>query len=422
MKVLWLSSTSGLYKKKETRSLYNGCGWIDSLQRVVDGLPDFELGVAFLSKEGEGKDRQGETTYYSIPQKKEKGLKKLFYYYRGYKKVRRQEYVSEVQSIIEDFKPDIIHLFGIENQLATILGNTSIPVVVHLQGILTPYDNAFFPPGFNMDVFKWPMTTREWIFRNGFGFAHRIIHVRSMREKELFKRVQYAMGRTSWDREMLQLFAPEAKYFHVDEILREPFYANAGRWRCPEKGTFRIVSTLSQTVYKGLDLVLKVAKYLSTYTNLEFEWQVIGLPSNSPMIRFFERRTKIISKDVHVKYIGVRTSEELTKDLLESNVYVHPSYIDNSPNSVCEAQILGLPVVATAVGGVPSLVEDGETGFLVPSNGLYEMAAALLRLANDQSLADRIGKSASERACVRHCQQNVAKALFSAYKKVKDNL
>lgn len=417
MKVLWLSPTSTFYRRKSNNSYYGG-GWIDSLQRVVEGLPDFELGVAFLSKEGEGKDRQGETTYYSIPQKKEKGLKKLFYYYRGYKKVRRQEYVSEVQSIIEDFKPDIIHLFGIENQLATILGNTSIPVVVHLQGILTPCYNAFFPPGFNMDVFKWPMTTREWIFRNGFGFAHRIIHVRSKREKELFKHVRYAMGRTSWDKEMLQLFAPEAKYFHVDEILREPFYANAGRWRCPEKGTFRIVSTLSQTVYKGLDLVLKVAKYLSTYTNLEFEWQVIGLPSNSPMIRFFERRTKIKSKDVHVKYIGVRTSEELTKDLLESNVYVHPSYIDNSPNSVCEAQILGLPVVATAVGGVPSLVEDGETGFLVPSNGLYEMAAALLRLAGDQGLDCMIGEKAFETSCKRHNKQQVVQDLMVVYKSI----
>ena len=417
MRVLWLSPNSTFYHRKSNNSYYGG-GWIDSLQRVVEGLPDFELGVAFLSKEGEGKDRQGGTTYYSIPQKKEKGLKKLFYYYRGYKKVRRQEYVSEVQSIIEDFKPDIIHLFGIENQLATILGNTSIPVVVHLQGILTPCDNAFFPPGFNMDVFKWPMTTREWIFRNGFGFAHRIIHVRSMREKELFKHVRYAMGRTSWDREMLQLFAPEAKYFHVDEILREPFYANAGRWRCPEKGTFRIVSTLSQTVYKGLDLVLKVAKYLSTYTNLEFEWQVIGLSSNSPMIRFFERRTKIKSKDVHVKYIGVRTSEELTKDLLESNVYVHPSYIDNSPNSVCEAQILGLPVVATAVGGVSTLVENGVTGFLVPSNGLYEMAAALLRLAGDQGLDCMIGKKAFETSCKRHDKQQVVQDLMVVYKSI----
>ena len=417
MRVLWLSPNSTFYHRKSNNSYYGG-GWIDSLQRVVDGLPDIELGVAFLSKEGEGKDRQGETTYYSIPQKKEKGLKKLFYYYRGYKKVRRQEYVSEVQSIIEDFKPDIIHLFGIENQLATILGNTSIPVVVHLQGILTPCYNAYFPPGFNMDVFKWPMTTREWIFRNGFGFAHRIIHVRSMREKELFKHVRYAMGRTSWDREMLQLFAPEAKYFHVDEILREPFYANAGRWRCPEKGTFRIVSTLSQTVYKGLDLVLKVAKYLSTYTNLEFDWQVIGLPSNSPMISFFERRTKIKSKDVHVIYIGVRTSEELTKDLLESNVYVHPSYIDNSPNSVCEAQILGLPVVATAVGGVSTLVENGVTGFLVPSNGLYEMAAALLRLAGDQGLDCMIGKKAFETSCKRHDKQQVVQDLMVVYKSI----
>lgn len=61
-----------------------------------------------------------------------------------------------------------------ENQLATILGKTKIPIVVHLQGLLAPYDNAFFPVDFNKNSFIWPFSKNEWLIRNGYIFAKNI--------------------------------------------------------------------------------------------------------------------------------------------------------------------------------------------------------------------------------------------------------
>lgn len=67
-------------------------------------------------------------------------------------------------------------------------------------------------------------------------------------------------------------------------------------------------------------------------------------------------------------------SDKLVELLLESDLYVHTAYIDNSPNAICEAQYLGMPIIATYVGGVPSLIEQGKDGVLIPANDPFMLA------------------------------------------------
>lgn len=288
-------------------------------------------------------------------------------------------------------------------------------MVVHLQGLLAPYDNAFFPIGFNKKSFVLPFSVNEWILRNGYIFAKNSMHVRGEWEKELFKRVNYTMGRTQWDYQVSQLLAPQSCYFTVNEVLRNEFYDAAGKWERPSGEKFTIVSTLSNTIYKGLDLVLKTAQLLSTQTNINFEWKVVGISPQTDIVRFFERELKIIGSQVNVSYEGVMNAGELCHLLLQSHVYVHPSYIDNSPNSVCEAQLLGIPVIGTNVGGVSSLIANGETGLLVPANAPYELAYLLKRLCHDVQETKRLGVNGALAAKVRHNREQIVADLMNAY-------
>ena len=300
-----------------------------------------------------------------------------------------------------------------ENQLATILGKTKIPIVVHLQGLLAPYDNAFFPVDFNKNSFIWPFSKNEWLIRNGYIFAKKYIHVRGNRERDLFKRVGYVMGRTDWDYEVSQLLAPDSQYFHVDEVMRPCFYEKAGEWKKKHKNKLIITSTISQTIYKGLDLILKAAALLEEETDVDFEWQVVGVAPNSKYVRFFEK--SICMKTSRVKYLGVLNAEQLRDTLLDSDVYVHPSYIDNSPNSVCEAQLLGMPVIVTAVGGVPSLVEHKVSGLIVPANAPYELAYWLKYISENPNMAENIGHNATTIAQKRHDREEITKQLLLTY-------
>lgn len=415
MKVLWLSTTPGLYDCKG--SGYNGIGWISSVQSLIQQEGCVELALAFLTSKVE--DKEGiisGTRYYPIFSKAPSVFDKLKKYYGGYKNIDDDAYVPQILKIISDFNPDIIQLFGMENSMATILGKTEIPIVVHLQGLLAPYDNAFFPIDFNKNSFMWPFSKREWFVRNGYIYAKKSIHVRGERERLLFKKVDYVMGRTDWDFEVSRLLAPQSRYFHVDEVMRSCFYNHAGEWISKNRDKIIITSTISQTIYKGLDLIIKAASLLEHETNLDFEWQVVGVSLNSSYTRFFEEKIKM--KSSKVRYMGVLSAEQLCDTLLDSDIYVHPSYIDNSPNSVCEAQLLGLPVVATGVGGITSLIEHESSGVLVPANAPYELAYWIKYIAENTCKAEDLGRNSAKVALRRHDRKEIVKQLLFVYSSI----
>lgn len=416
IRVLWLSVTSGFYEKNT--SSYNGGGWVDSLLQQIENIEDVELGFAFLTSTSKNVKKQGRITYYPIYAPVLTGLRKLYNYYGGYKKNQSTVKLEDIQNVIKDFHPDVIHLFGIENKMAEILGNTSVPVVAHLQGLLAPSDNAFWPSEFNKADFLWPFSINEWILRNGYIFAKNSLHVRAKHERELFGRVEHVMGRTAWDKICTTLMAPRAHYYHVDEILRPVFYEHTGKWKNEALSQIKIISTVSNTIYKGLDTILKTAKQLKEFGTIPFEWRVAGINHEDKIVRFFERKLKIKSSDVNVTYLGVLSAEELCKEELEASVYVHPSYIDNSPNSLCEAQLLGVPCVSTHVGGTSSLINHEKDGILVPANAPYELAYYIREIATSKEWPEKLSRGGVMTASARHNKEKIVKDLMECYRSV----
>ena len=100
---------------------------------------------------------------------------------------------------------------------------------------------------------------------------------------------------------------------------------------------------------------------------------------------------------------------------MKSTVYVHPSYIDNSPNSICEAQLQGIPVIACNVGGVSSLIEHGKSGILVPANDPTLAASHIYSLYLDQNKNLKLGQKAKEIASVRHNRGRIVDELINTY-------
>ena len=87
--------------------------------------------------------------------------------------------------------------------------------------------------------------------------------------------------------------------------------------------------------------------------------------------------------------------------LRASDVFVLSSRVEGNPLSVMEAMAAGLPVVSTAVGGVPELVRDGETGLLVPSEDAGALARAVQALMDDPARRRAMGAAARQDAVSR---------------------
>ncbi len=406
---------AALYDASKTGG-YGGIGWIGALfeQLKINNNTSIELGVLFNSSQ-KVKDCIDGVTYYAIPSKKPQGIKKWMYYLRNYKKLSHLDYFDEISEIINDFKPDIIHLWGVENTLSSVCHYKKIPVIVHLQGLLCQCYETYYPYKMNEYSFKYDIfSKREWIFNNGINFLGNEMQVRAEIEKKHMADVPAVMGRTEWDERYAKFCNPNIKYFHVDEALRSEFY-NSPTWDKNRGNKFIVYSTISETIYKGLDVVLKAADILKSYNYFDFEWRIAGINPNSEFVKEFEKIVGIKCSNVNVKLLGKQSPEQLINGLLESDLYVHPSYIDNSPNSLCEAQYLGVPCCSTNVGGVSSLLQNNVSGRLFSANAPFDMAIAVKDCYDHEDQWRQFADNGMKKAHERHNPENIIKQLMKVY-------
>jgi glycosyltransferase involved in cell wall biosynthesis len=119
-----------------------------------------------------------------------------------------------------------------------------------------------------------------------------------------------------------------------------------------------------------------------------------------------------------VEFLGYLDASAMVRELCRAHVFAISSYIENSPNSLCEAMQVGLPCVASYAGGIPSLVEQGRTGLLFPTGDTPLLAEAIMRIFRDDDLACRLSVAARDAASERHAPQRVLSQLLNAYKNV----
>jgi len=193
-------------------------------------------------------------------------------------------------------------------------------------------------------------------------------------------------------------------------MLRYEFYSSEV-WECSPNNVFQIISTISSPLYKGMDMVLKTAKILKEFGDIKFEWKIIGITQASVQ----EKLVGIRGNDVNVKYLGVKTANEILSLEMDSHLYFHPSYIDNSPNSVCEAQMIGMPVMAVNVGGVSSILDYGRMGWLLPSNEPDMAASLIVELSKKRDILVQKSKFTRLKARKRHQKDAIINSLMDGY-------
>lgn len=412
MRILWFCNSSSNYERDDKHT-YNGGGWINSLETEMSKQDNIELAVSFLGQSDSFKTTLHGVTYYPISfmpySCKAKLLCKFRYKNFEYEREEWYKFTDPMLKVINDFKPDIIEIFGTELPFSLIGKETKIPVIVHIQGLLNPYWLTFF---YNKLSF-FSYICSDCNLKHQYKRYKEVVGFRrsAWREREEAKCVNHFIGRTEWSRRVIKALNPKATYHYGGEILRSVFYQSKDRL-IPD--TLTIISTLSQPMYKGFDLVLYTAKLLCDSYCIDFKWKVFG----NVKPRLAESVTGISHKDVNVELAGVISAERLSDEMSKATLYVHTSYIENSPNSICEAQMVGLSVVATNVGGVSSLIDDGSTGFLVPAHDPYQLAYMIVQIYENKQLNLRIGEHARDAALKRHDKKRIITELINTYKAI----
>lgn len=386
---------------------------MSALQVEISRQLDVNLGICFCMDGQPAKVEQEGVTYYPIPQHRKFLGDKLLDLLHPYD-VRRDEvlwphYLSHFRRVIKDFQPDVIEVFGSELYMglaALVARDMKIPFVLHIQGLLSLSIYILLPPGMS----RWQYIWRNRSIKKAYGNYQELLYWKRSchRERTILQACTDVIGRTQWDKNALRVLNHDTHYHYGGEILRSEFYEEGER-ALPSKPV--ITTTISRPTYKGFDMLLKVARILKNELQMDFQWNVYGNVEPA----YAERLTGIRHEDVNVHLCGLASAMQLREALLGSTLYFHPSYIENSPNSICEAQILGVPVVATNVGGTSSLVTHGETGYLFPATDPYMGAYYAREFIKDEDINNVMGDASQDVAIARHDKRKIVENLLMIY-------
>jgi len=222
-----------------------------------------------------------------------------------------------------------------------------------------------------------------------------------------------------------RLIVTETDY--AERLLRERFSDSANR---------------IQRIYNGLDLTLfKRADFSSTPPLIVAVGRLIAKKGFADLLRtcwlLMERgqsfrceivgeglleqelREQIVQLDLEgrVGLPGAKPQHEIRELLAAATVFVMPSVVDpdggmdNLPTVIMEAMAAGLPVVSTSIGGIPEMVIQNETGFLVSPGDAAALAGAIEKMINDRLLARKLGQAGHERAQRLFSIENNVRAL-----------
>lgn len=319
--------------------------------------------------------------------------------------------------------PDVIHIHGTESPLGLSYVEEcgSSKVCVSIQGLLSAYYPYYYSGLTKYQILK--NLTLYSLIKGGVFRECMAMKRNSKKEIKLLRKVSHVLGRTSWDRARTWAINPSSQYHFCGEILRNTFY-DGSMWSYSKCDIHTIFLSQASYPIKGLHQLIKalplvLADYPDTKVRIAgndivsckslrdfFRYSNYGRIINS-MIKLYR-----IPKGI-IEFVGPLDAEGMKSQYLRANVFVSPSTIENSPNSLGEAQILGVPCIASDVGGVIDMM-DGDTENLYRFEEYELMAFKICQIFSNSTITPR----SNVVALYRHNKEKIIYQLTTIYNQI----
>lgn len=421
MKILWLCNIM-LPKIAKNLSLPPRSinGWLTAMSEELIKQENIDFSVSFpiLTQAVPVEGSVAGITYYAFP-------------LSGKNYTFCQATEDYLFSVLKKANPDIIHIFGTEfpHCLAMVRAceraNLLNHIVIDIQGLTSIYAYHYFAALPEKVVHSYSL--RDIIKKDNIFHACEKYRKRGALEIEALKKVSHVLGRTDWDKACAEAINPDAVYHSCNRILRRTFYEN--RWSLESCERHSIFVSQWDYPIKGFHLLLEALPILlRCYPDLK-----VYTTGKSPLDKMeFKNRLKqnyyliyikkLIQKyhlKEHIVFLGRELDEQaMCRAFLHAHVFLSPSSIENSPNSLGEAMLLGLPCISSDVGGVKNMLKHGAEGFLYPYEEYYMIAHYISRIFDNDTLALQLSAAARKHAQRTHDPQQNLKALIQTYEEI----
>lgn len=413
MKVLWITNKPFPEVSEKLKLKAHVKGWVVSAaSALLNQNYNIELAVAsFYEGNNLEEFKIGKLTHYLLP-----------------KNLRNSKANADEQLWLElknKFYPDVVHLHGSEyfHSYSFVKTCGADKVVLSIQGLVSVYERYYYGDISRIKLAK-STTLRDLVRRDTFFLKRKNMRERGTYEKLLIKKLNHVIGRTSWDRDHLWALNPKATYHFCNETLRPSFYKN--QWSLDKCEKYSIFVSQAQYPIKGFHkLIEAMPLVLRHYPKTKIYVAGTNYFSNrgikiSGYGSYVNALIKKYNLSESIQFSGFLSEEDMCEQFLNCHISVCPSAIENSPNSVGEAQLLGVPCVASYVGGVADMVEHGMTGLLYRYEEVEMLAANICKLFSDDELAVKLSGASKIRAAERHNNEKNAARLYEIYAEINE--
>jgi glycosyltransferase involved in cell wall biosynthesis len=170
--------------------------------------------------------------------------------------------------------------------------------------------------------------------------------------------------------------------------------------------------------YKGVDILIEAVHLLAEAGRDNLEVRIIGAFPQSQLWPMLSRLVHNRGVTDLVTWLGPLDAEQVAEELSGASLFVLPSHIENESNALIEAMLVGLPCVAAAVGGIPSIVRNGVDGLLYHDRDPFALAGAIGDLLDDPAFARSLGDNARAHALSRFDPEKCAHRTRVVYDEV----
>lgn len=390
-------------------------GWVESMAARISPREDITLGIACkCGADVSFHESIDGTEYFSLGYSDSAALASI---------------EKRCDEILSQFAPELVQIEGTEFLHAKAMMNCAkrknIPVVLSMQGILNgqlnyqcgqlPIDDMMFSKSLTDIYSGWILHLRKNLWYKK----------RMAPEKEIIENADYILGRTTWDRAHTYEMNPNARYFSCSRVLRAPFYQNNWDIGCMErhsiyvgngyyalKGLHFVIMALPQLIREYPDVKVYVAgvKPFEENDKRPFYKKGFGL--------YLQKLIKDRNVGEHIIFTGPLKAQEVAERLSKVNAYVLCSAVENSPNTLGEAMLVGTPCVAAYVGGVSDMAVDGEDALFYRNDDPAILAWNIKRIFDSDELALRLSENAKAHAKTTHDAERNSEDLIRAYKSI----
>jgi len=421
MKVLWVCNVPLPQIARDMRlPVPNINGWLAGFANALEKRQDVELHVCFpvLGLKELASGSVGRIHYYAFSQPRAMGFLPAEDQRHASKRM-----IAHIKAIVQRVQPELLHLFGSEYIHSLIAAKTfgkPERTVVNIQGLTSVCFQHFSVgiPHREMTRFTISNLARGSLLRQQQHFRER-----GAFERELLSYTGHVIGRTDWDFACTEQINPGVKYHFCNESLRDDFYT--GCWDYEKCEKHSIFVSQSATTIKGLHLLLKampeiVRVYPDAHvyvagnnpTKNETLYQKLKI---SAFGKYLLRLIRENGLEKHITFTGQLTGAQLKERMLRSNVFVSPSTIENESNSISEAKLLALPVVASYVGGVTNRIQHGVDGYFYQQDAPYMLSHFVKKVFAQGAAAAQMGLEAQRAARVVNDREKNLTRLLEIY-------